>query len=43
MDYQAWQQDLIEMPDETLACLKALKKSWVDGRFGAMINSDWIH
>ena len=43
MDYQAWQQDLIEMPNETLDCLKALKKSWAEGRFGAMINSDWVH
>jgi hypothetical protein len=43
MDYQAWQQDLIEMQNETLDCLKALKRSWAEGRFGAMINSDWIH
>lgn len=43
MDYQAWQQDLIEIPTETLNCLKALKKSWIEGRFGVMINSDWIH
>jgi hypothetical protein len=43
MDYQAWQQDLIDMPTETLNCLKALKKSWREGRFGVMIKSDWIH
>lgn len=43
LDYQAWREDLNEMPTETIDCLKALKKSWVEGRFGAMINSDWIH
>lgn len=43
VDYQAWQQDLIQMPAETISCLKALKKSWKEGRFGAMISSDWIH
>lgn len=43
VDYQAWQQDLIEMPTETINCLKALKKSWVEGRFGMMVSSDWVH
>lgn len=43
IDCQAWKQDLIEMPDETLACLKALKKSWAEGRFGVMEERDWVH
>jgi hypothetical protein len=43
MDYQAWREDLIQMPTETLNCLKALKKSWAEGRFGIMVDSDWVH
>lgn len=42
-DYHAWQKDHIEMPSETIGCLRALKKSWDEGRFGLMGESDWVH
>jgi|APCry1669192647_1035423.scaffolds.fasta_scaffold46856_2 hypothetical protein len=42
-DYQAWQEDLAKLPDETVCCLRALKKSWDESRFGVLTTNDWIH
>jgi hypothetical protein len=43
LDREAWLDDLKKTPDVVINCLKALKRSWDKGRYGAMIQNDWIH
>ena len=40
-DYEVWSADLIETPQLTIDCLKALKNSWEDDRLGCLTPQDW--
>jgi len=42
-DYQAWLIDYMSTPDEVLRCLRALRCSWKEGRYGYLLSSDWMH
>jgi hypothetical protein len=41
-DYSTWCNDLQEQPKLTMDCLKALKRSWNEGCFGALTQSHWV-
>lgn len=43
LDRDAWLDDLKQNPDITINCLKAIKQSWDQGRYGAMTQGDWVH
>jgi hypothetical protein len=40
-DYQAWLKDYLSTPDEALRCLRALRCSWKEGRYGCILSNDW--
>jgi len=42
-DYLAWRNDFELTPHSVLDCLKALHRSWTEGRYGWLIESDWVH
>ena len=41
-DYQAWLMDYLSTPEEVLRCLRALRCSWKEGRYGCILSSDWL-
>ena len=40
-DYTAWGEDLKSNPKLTIECLRALKRSWDRGGYGALEEIDW--
>jgi hypothetical protein len=40
-DYTAWKEDLKSNPKLTIECLRALKRSWDGGGYGALEEIDW--
>jgi len=40
-DHQEWCKDLIEQPDLTMVCLRALKLSWDRGSYGCLTQRHW--
>jgi len=42
-EYLAWRNDFELTPQVVLDSLRALHRSWVEGRYGWIIGSDWIH
>ena len=40
-DYTAWEEDLKSKPKLTIECLRALKRSWDRGGYGALEEIDW--
>ena len=42
-DYLAWRNDFELTPQTVLECLRALHRSWTEGRYGWLIRSDWVH
>ncbi len=42
-DYLAWRNDFELTPEAVLECLRALHRSWTEGRYGWLIESDWVH
>ena len=42
-DYLAWRHDFELTPQAVLECLRALHRSWMEGRYGWLIESDWVH
>jgi len=40
-DYTAWKEDLKSNPKLTIECLRALKRSWDRGGYGALEEIDW--
>ena len=40
-DYTSWEEDLKSNPKLTIECLRALKRSWDRGGYGALEEIDW--
>ena len=40
-DYTTWEEDLKSNPKLTIECLRALKRSWDRGGYGALEEIDW--
>ena len=40
-DYTSWAEDLKSNPKLTIECLRALKRSWDRGGYGALEEIDW--
>jgi len=41
-DYDSWLEDLAIDKKRTVGCLRALKNSWANNRFGYLVQDDWV-
>jgi hypothetical protein len=41
VDHQGWCKDLLEQPELTMDCLRALRSSWDKESYGVLEQSDW--
>ncbi len=42
LDHQAWCKDLIDQPELTMNCLRALRHSWDSGNYGCHTKAAWL-
>jgi hypothetical protein len=42
LDFHAWQVDFRNDPKSVIACLRAIKYSWNQGRYGIICEEDWL-